>query len=87
ITLLTTLLAKNQQLDAQIRQQVSTGGKTGNHHDPERQLLHDFFMQAPAAHCILRGPSHVFELANSAYRELIGERDILGKTVREALPE
>ncbi|WP_375447450.1 ATP-binding protein [uncultured Fibrella sp.] len=86
-TLLSMLLAQNQQLDAQIKQQVITGRQTSERHDPERQLLHDFFMQAPAAHCILRGPSHIFELANPAYQDLIGEREILGKPVREALPE
>lgn len=53
----------------------------------ERQTLHDFFMQAPAAHCILRGPNHVYELINPGYRELIGDRDLLGKSVREAHPD
>ena len=36
---------------------------------------------------VLRGPDHVFELANAAYFKLIGERDILGKPIAEALPE
>ena len=53
----------------------------------ERQILHDFFMQAPAAHCILRGPNHIFELANAGYMSFIGDRDLIGKPVREALPE
>ncbi|GAB2595811.1 PAS domain S-box protein [Spirosoma areae] len=55
--------------------------------EQERQRLHDFFMQAPAAHCFLRGPEHIFELANPGYLELVGKRDLLGKPVREALPE
>ena len=45
------------------------------------------FAQAPAAIAILRGPDHVFELANIAYRELVNHRDLIGKPVREALPE
>ncbi|MES2765115.1 MAG: PAS domain-containing protein [Bacteroidota bacterium] len=53
----------------------------------ERQILHDFFMQAPASFCILRGADHVFELANADYMRLVGGRDVIGKTVREALPE
>ncbi len=36
---------------------------------------------------ILRGSEHVFELANDRYDQLVGHRDILGKPVREALPE
>jgi signal transduction histidine kinase len=51
----------------------------------ERQK--QMFRQAPGFICILRGPSHVFEFANDAYRRLVGPRSILGKTVAEALPE
>ena len=30
---------------------------------------------------------HAFDLVNDAYYQLVGHRDILGKPVREALPE
>jgi signal transduction histidine kinase len=53
----------------------------------QRRQLADIFEQAPAAIAILRGPTHVFELANPAYLALIGFRDVLGKASREALPE
>src|SRR5690606_10123314 len=33
------------------------------------------------------GADHVFEIANPAYIQLVGGRDVLGKPVREALPE
>ncbi len=36
---------------------------------------------------MLRGPNHVFERVNNRYVELIGGRDVVGRTVREALPE
>lgn len=49
--------------------------------------LHGIFMQAPAAVCILRGPSHRFELANPLYLDLVGREDVVGLTVAEALPE
>jgi two-component sensor histidine kinase len=59
-----------------------------------KQALHDqtrrfeqLFEQAPGFMTVLRGPCHVFELANAAYRRLIGGRDIIGKPAREALPE
>jgi PAS domain S-box-containing protein len=45
------------------------------------------FEQAPGFITILNGPDHVFEFANAAYRRLIGERNPVGRTVREALPE
>lgn len=54
--------------------------------DAERRRLRRLFEQAPGFVCILRGPEHVFELSNEAYRHLVG-RDPLGYTIREALPE
>ncbi|MFN4295732.1 MAG: sensor histidine kinase [Brevundimonas sp.] len=55
--------------------------------ETERRKLNDLFMQAPGFVAVLGGPEHVFELANPAYGQLIGHRDVLGKRVREALPE
>lgn len=46
-----------------------------------------FFQQAPGFFAILSGPTHVFTFANDAYSRLVGGRDVLGKTVRDALPE
>jgi signal transduction histidine kinase len=37
--------------------------------------------------CVLSGPEHRFEYCNARYFELAGRRDILGRTVIEALPE
>lgn len=49
--------------------------------------LRNLFMQAPSFMAVLRGPNHVFDLANNAYAQLIGHRDVLGLSVRAALPE
>jgi len=51
------------------------------------ERLRAIFAQAPAFLAVLHGPNHVFEFANDAYLELVGNRDIIGKPVREALPE
>ena len=55
--------------------------------EEERGRLADIFQQAPAFMCVLRGPNHVFELANDRYFQLVGDREIIGKPAREALPE
>lgn len=55
--------------------------------DAERRTLEAMFDQAPGFMCFLEGPEHVFTLANRAYARLVGEREVRGKTVREALPE
>jgi two-component sensor histidine kinase len=33
------------------------------------------------------GPQHIFEFTNASYSQLIGHRDVIGKAIREALPE
>lgn len=53
----------------------------------EIERLRELFYQAPGAVAVLRGPSHVFEMINPAYAELVGGRDVVGKPVIEALPE
>ena len=53
----------------------------------ERESFAQLFEQAPSFMAVLRGPEHRFELANPGYMRLIGHREIIGKTIREALPE
>lgn len=53
----------------------------------ERERLYDVFMQAPAAIAVLEGDRYVFTVANPRYRELVGNRDVVGRPVAEALPE
>jgi PAS domain S-box-containing protein len=53
----------------------------------ERTRLAGAFEQAPAFIATLRGPDHVFEMANPIYAQLVGHRDVVGKPVREAIPE
>jgi PAS domain S-box-containing protein len=52
-----------------------------------RAELHRVFMQAPAAISTSRGSNHVTETANPLYLQLIGNRDVIGKTASEAFPE
>ena len=55
--------------------------------DAERAHLRRLVEQAPAFAAFLRGPQHVFEIANQAYCQLVGREDLTGLPVREALPE
>ena len=72
---------------ANITDRKKAQGELNRKREEERKMLNDFFMEAPAIFCVLRGPDHVFEIANPLYLQLVGNRDITGKTVREALPE
>jgi signal transduction histidine kinase/CheY-like chemotaxis protein len=53
----------------------------------ERELLENVFELAPSFLAVLRGPDHRFELVNPAYYQLVGHRELLGRTVEEAIPE
>ncbi len=53
----------------------------------ERDRLATLFAKAPSFMALLSGPEHRVELANQACLALIGNRDILGRPVGEALPE
>lgn len=47
----------------------------------------NLFASAPAFMCIYSGPDHVYEYANNRYYDLVGTTDVLGKTLREVVPE
>lgn len=53
----------------------------------ESERLCSLFQQAPGFMAILRGPDHVMEFVNAAYLRMVGEREVQGKPLREALPE
>lgn len=53
----------------------------------ERGHMRSLFNQAPGFVAVLTGPSHIFEMVNEAYYQLVGHRDIIGKPVWQALPE
>jgi PAS domain S-box-containing protein len=55
--------------------------------DLERALLGQIFEQAPSFIARLDGPEHRFTLVNPAFMALIGQRDVIGKTVLDAIPE
>lgn len=69
-------------LCTETTQQVLTRQRLSGEH----QRLNTLFEQAPIFMALLSGPEHTFELANPAYLRLVG-RDVLGKSVQEALPE
>jgi PAS domain S-box-containing protein len=53
----------------------------------EHRRLTEMCEQAPGMMAIFEGPEHRFVLANAVERQLIGREDILGRTVREVMPE
>lgn len=52
-----------------------------------RERLTALLEGAPSFMAVFDGPDHTFDIVNSAYEQLIGHREVIGKRVREALPE
>ncbi|HEX8481520.1 MAG TPA: PAS domain-containing protein [Allosphingosinicella sp.] len=53
----------------------------------ETERLRQLFDNAPGFMAVVRGPDHVFEMANASYQALVGRTDLIGKPVRQAVPE
>jgi PAS domain S-box-containing protein len=49
--------------------------------------MREMFARSPSFSALLQGPEHRFVLTNPAYHQLIGHRNVIGLTVREAVPE
>jgi PAS domain S-box-containing protein len=87
--LLVTVRDNSERIQAeQARQQLLAYEQAARvEAEAARARLHDLLMQAPAAMSILRGPGHRYEFANPLVQPNRNRADILGKTVREVLPE
>jgi two-component sensor histidine kinase len=58
-----------------------------DHLAEETRGLRELFMRTPSFMAVLTGPELVYALANHAYLQLIGHRQVVGKSLAEALPE
>lgn len=56
-------------------------------HRLQQERLQALFEQAPGFLAVVRGPDHVFEVVNPGYLQLVGRRQVVGRAVRDALPE
>ncbi len=50
-------------------------------------LLEEAFASAPMLLCLVRGPEHTCVLANAPYQRLMGQRELIGRPMRDVLPE
>ena len=73
-------LAREQARQFAVEQARRTQAET------ERRRLHELLMQAPVAIVVLRGPDHVFELANPRSRRMVNRPDLIGSKAADVLP-
>ena len=79
-------LRKFQDRMGMVRRAEAVQATNLNLVDQSRRLR-SLTEQAPGFIAVLSGPEHRFELANRAYRDLVGGRNVIGKTLAEAVPE
>lgn len=77
----------HEQLEHGVFQRALAVQETNRLLDSERQHLLRLFDEAPGFMAFLRGPQHVFELANPSYLRLVRRQDIIGMPLRQVLPE
>ncbi|WP_192822122.1 PAS domain-containing protein [Rufibacter sp. LB8] len=77
------LLESNEQMSA-LSDQVQKAFRSA---EDRRVTLEQMIMQVPALINITKGPEHRFELVNPQYQRLFPNRQLVGKTTAEALPE
>lgn len=53
----------------------------------ERDRQFALFRQMPGFVGVLAGPDHIYEYVNEAYLQISGPRDLIGRSIREVLPE
>ena len=55
--------------------------------EAQKHHFSSVLMEAPAVVNVFKGPDHVFDFVNAEFLALLGNRQFIGKTVREAQPE
>lgn len=53
----------------------------------ERSRMYNFFEQIPAAIAVVSAKDYRFEVANNSYQKLVSKTNIVGRTIKEVLPE
>ena len=92
-TLRKALRAAEQVRDFRVRKEGNLFTRSQELEETNRMLdaklsdLRRLFEQAPGFVAVLRGPEFIFEMANEAYYELVGHRDLIGRAFRDILPE
>lgn len=72
---------------SRVQAQLSAADLRAALEERSRKQYRQLFEQAPVGIALLEGPDHVFTLANPAYREIVGHRKVLGRPLRDAIPE
>jgi signal transduction histidine kinase len=77
----------NQELETRVQARTQEVEAIRAATERQRRQWEELFRMAPAAICILQGPELVYEFLNPIYQQFFPDRQLLGKPLRDALPE
>jgi PAS domain S-box-containing protein len=73
-------ITERKSLENQIVELLETEQKA-------RVQMQDMFEESPSAIAMLKGEDHIFSFVNDKYKELVGKENLVGSSIKEALPE
>ena len=80
--LLQRLAVRNRAALAELATELRIFGST-----VDESWLTSLFTQAPFGIALMRGAEHRIEVSNEYYRHYVGDREVVGKTLREVFPD
>ncbi|SHG33723.1 PAS domain S-box-containing protein [Fodinibius roseus] len=80
-------VTKKKQLEEQLSSLLQEEHAQRKKAEADRDKLKEMFEEAPSPKCLLEGPELRYVIANKAYRQVVGQEDIVGRPVIDVLPE
>jgi two-component sensor histidine kinase len=84
---LAAVAVKRAAAERNLRAQTEAVSRLNKLLANERNRLKRLFEEAPGFMALLSGPEHVFEMCNASYIKLAGQRDYIGRSVRDVFPD
>lgn len=80
-------VSKQKELEEQLSSLLKEEHHQRKKAEADRDKLKEMFEEAPSPKCVLEGPELRYVIANKAYREVVGQQNIVGKRVADVIPE
>jgi len=80
-------ITKKKELEEQLNSLLQEEYAERKKVEADRDKLKEMFEEAPSPKCLLEGPELRYAIANKAYRQVVGQENIIGKRVIDIVPE
>lgn len=80
-------ITKQKELEEQLSSLLQQEHMQRKKAEDDRDKLREMFEEAPSPKCVMEGPEFRYVIANKAYRKVVGQENIIGKSLYEIIPE